>query len=561
MHDDYVGLTDSAGEEYPLPARRVNGETNSLECDFEDDFSGRPVKALSASLLQSYDTCPKKGKLQHAGADKLQPTAFTATLIDSGNEFERRAVDALADWLPAVEEAIQLTCPFMTPAAYRFDRELPISERLEHLRQVITEASKTSGAILTNVPLMLDGPEAKEITKSCDVPFEGEIDVLIWTGEVWVIGDIKCSESGRASYANQITLYYCVWSLIFPGQPIHPVGFIAHCSRGQVYNRESSSEVRLRALRGIQIKAVRYRSFQNSLHKLIAEYWSEGGVASFRPHCIECGFRHRCYSEMVLDGEGTHISLFPATKDEIDALRDGEDGDKPYPTIEALLEDLRRGEIPTALLGTVNEKTLHYVIGRAEAAIRWHGFSSLRWDADFEDNYIVGAWEPAPKDEKRVFYVTAKHPGGTATVPIEEATDSWRMALYGNAAKPAYFIGYDTRGTSYGSYFLRDRWPAAKDGRAPAQEIALLDIIRDYLHVPFTSLSLPEIFLFLREVETGDCRSAISKWRERVTKAENNIRTVVADPVEMKHSEMLSSIVRGISVINEGCKELEVGNA
>jgi len=566
MKLDFVNPFDASGEEYAVPARKEHGTKKALPG--ADEFSeARTGRAVSASLLQSYDTCSQKGVYHRGGEQTISPTKFTSDFMLSGVVFEAHAVKRLHSWVGRIEEAMGIECPVAAHTDLRYD-DLTPHKRREVAYAAIRACQRGTPAVFFGVPLFLSADDSKLVIQEGAVPFEGEIDLLLWTGTYWVIGDIKCSETGRASYANQVTLYARAFRAIFPELPLYEYGFIAHCAPGFLFALKSSADSRERALAAIVVERVSFRNFENGLDVLIDKFWHDDGIPAFSQHCIECGYRHKCYSNMIVDNDKTPISLFPVSKDEARALREGEHGGACYLTVEDLLEDFKAGVIPPALRGIVTETSLPYFIGRAEATIAWRGYSAMRLPASLADGFITGAWEPPDDDdEKNKFFVTAVIRGRKITVPIEEATEEWRRSIFLSDG-PDFLLTYDARAQLFAALKLAELWPDVDEAdglttkRFPRNHGDLLGLIREFTHIPFTSLTLAEIYHFLREAHQSNFKDALLMWAKRIQPSEDSKSWTVTMPsTTLTHSEMLADCVGFLQIINSRMHEMEVRHA
>jgi hypothetical protein len=505
---DYVGVLDNLATDYfeaSLPPRSKYGIAKSLDIEAESPLTLHS-STLNHSILQAFGSCQLKGSMLVGGNPSLQPTTFAQDHMQSGTRFETDAMDHFHLWHHKLGEC-GLSCPCLP---YEHLDGNTYREQEKYFESCLGTIEQGKPRIFVQVPLHL--PDGERIAGIKEIHLEGVIDVLIWTGEVWVIGDTKCAETAQTSYGNQVTLYSKIWQSKFPEQALHPKGFIAHCSPGNLYSVHASPTSRLRALRNIVITPIQYDLYEKSLQQAFANYLSPCTKPTFKAHCIECQFRYHCYRQMILQAECTDISFFPnLSPSDIVILR--ENG---VDTVEALLARFESGQ--GYELVNSSPDMLPYLRGRAEAVIRFKGFSSLTLPEDMLEQGVFVAYNPAEKTN--MVGALSRQSRRSVRLPLAHVHEDWFVEHLG-IKEPRYVISYTPQEANCAYHIENGILPSLK-----GQRVSVLELLRDDVHLPFPSYGLPEVAHLLDRTIQQGTREGIRAWFERIC---------MEDPEETKY--------------------------
>jgi len=498
MKSDYSGTFDQLDPDYfeaNLPPRSKFGSSRDFGLDSEQ-ITSLKSNTLNHSILQAFGSCQLKGTLLVGNNPALHPTTFAQAHMRSGTRFETEAVANFALWHDKLSTC-GISCPCLpaeTLEGYSH-REQEASFDIQ-LKTIKTGEPR----LFVQVPVRLANGE--KISGIPGIALEGVIDVLIWTGEKWLIGDTKCAESAQTSYGNQVSLYAKIWESKFPDQPLHPVGFIAHCGEGNLFSLHASTSARHRALRNMTVTPIEYSLYEISLRQAFAHYNAPCPEPSFKPHCIECQFRYHCYRQMLLERTSTNISFFPnlGTSDVVLLRNDGVD------TVEELLKRFEQGT-GHDLVGS-SADMLPYLRGRAEAVIRFKGFSSLVLPEDMLDQSAFVAY--SPEEETNMVGVIDRLTRQPVRTPLTKVSEEW-FAQHLGARNPGYVVSYTPHEANC-AYHIE----GGVLNRLRGRRVAVLELLRDDVHLPFPSYGLPEVAKLLEYTVNLDTATGIRAWHNRI---------------------------------------------
>lgn len=487
-----ANLTILDPDNLSVPTKTRHGTTKTIEV--EDVGSDTSHKYLSHSLLTAFSTCQLKGSYTYANEPRLEPTKFAEEHMTGGNIFESEAINALAQWIKRISTAVRKKCIYNLPER--------LGESAEVTSKAITAVTTGNPQIFVNVSLNSSVVQGESISGIRGKAVMGIIDLLLWTGDVWIIGDIKCSESARTSYGNQVTLYATLWKLLYPTQPLYPVGFIAHCTPGQLYQIASSDTAKARAVANIMVQPIVYDLFANNLKEAFSTIQDPSHERVFTSLCIECGFRYDCYPNF-LSNTSTDISLFPdLEQSDIKLLKK-----QGIDTVEKLVTLLNKSQLPEALEITYKQEHIPYLLGRAEVVIEYKGFCSAKLDSDVLDSCALVCY--SEKSKSQIISVidvnlTSKR------IPLKDVTEEWFQQHLG--AFPKYIIAYRPNDANC-VYHIE----GGKLEKIKAVRISLLELLRDYVHLPFSSYSLSEAAYSLQAVAIKELpKFLLENWSERI---------------------------------------------
>jgi len=505
---DYVGTLDHLSTDYfeaSLPPRSKFGTAKSLDIETE---SHRTLQSstLNHSILQAFGSCQLKGSMLVGGNPSLQPTSFAQDHMQSGTRFETDAMDHFRLWYHKLFDC-GVTCPCLPPERLEGNT---YRDQERYFESCLAAIQMGQPRIFLQVPLHL--PDGHTISGIPGIRLEGVIDVLIWTGEVWVIGDTKCAETAQTSYGNQVTLYAKIWRAKYPEQPLHPVGFIAHCSPGNLYSVHSSTTARLRALRNIVVTPIKYALYEKSLQQAFASYLTPCVKPSFKSHCIECQFRYHCYRQLILEAPVTDISFFPnLSPSDIAILRESK-----VDTVEELLRRFESGQ--GFELVNSSAEMLPYLRGRAEAVIRFKGFSSLTLPEDMFEQGVFVAYSST--DKANMVGVLNRQTRQAVRLPLTHVHEDWFVEHLG-IREPRYVISYTPQEANCAYHIENGILPRLK-----GQRVSVLEVLRDDVHLPFPSYGLPEVAHLLDKTVQQGTGEGIQAWFNRIC---------LEDPEETKY--------------------------
>lgn len=493
-HSDYIGINDTVDYyDAALPPKNSNGVKSGLDVDTQFELFHRD-RSISHSLLQAYGTCHRKGELILGGNPSLQPTLFAQAHMKSGIKFEQEALNYIQKWVAQVPGIASIS-PIIVQVP-GMDR----NERISNFEYLAEEAQKSATAkAFLQVPLYLDNGEA--ISGIPKLPIEGIADIIIWDGEKWTIGDTKCAETAQASYGNQVTLYSKIWRYKYPAWPINSSGFIAHCAEGNLYSIHGSKKSKIRALENITITPISYSNYEESLRAAFNFFSTPCEVVTFKPHCIECQFRYSCYRETV-ETITTDISLFPGmTPGELELMHQ-----RGIKTVEKLLELFNSGS--GAEFFSLDSSFLPYLRGRAEAVIKYKGFSSISIPADMLENSVFIAYSHKHKCmEAGALNRRTKMP---VRKFLHEVDEDWLVDNLG-VKTPSYVVAYTPQDANHAYHIEQGKMKYLSGKR-----VSLLELIRDHVHLPLTSYGLLEVTSLLEHVVQGNTIEGIKHWRSRI---------------------------------------------
>jgi hypothetical protein len=144
----------------------------------------------------------------------------------------------------------------------------------------------------------------------------GAIDLLLWTGSTFILGEVKLTTNPKEQTAYQL-IYYRSF-LQDQGLPISDWSFVFHCKAGWKYDRSRNARFRNRCLNNTQILTFRLqhslpgyeelmskvREFHQSDTTAIDEKDIET-LCHLRPSCPECRHRDRCYERFASQHDPT----------------------------------------------------------------------------------------------------------------------------------------------------------------------------------------------------------------------------------------------------------------
>jgi len=194
---------------------------------------------------------------------------------------------------------------------------------------------------------------------------QGQPDLLIWTGDHWLLADIKCSEQARRSHGIQIAAYDRMLAAMLPQDRRSEKGCVIHCATGFRFTAASGRTTQADRLRHTQATAFPIDLLEPTLDELLALLGdtSDDAVrraeqaAVFSSACNECAYRMDCFQRFAQQG---HVSLLPFAKAQLKVLSEAkvrtidqvrEAIDSPEPSLhKRLLELFENSELHLSFL-------------------------------------------------------------------------------------------------------------------------------------------------------------------------------------------------------------------
>jgi hypothetical protein len=419
--------------------------------------------------------CHLRAILRVRGEPRLHPTPFNRELLQDGIAFE----DVLLSdaWshrlLQALNEGLGLELSRETEIrpmpSLRRSQEESVNAFVTRVASAFADAVLLGPVVLAQVTLATCLPEGSL--------FAGIPDLLIWTGDRWVIADIKCSEEAKLPHGLQILAYRYLLLAMCPDAVVDERGAVVHCAPGFRFARSDSEDDRHRCL--THVRATGFP--MAALADVFGDYLdvlrtaaSEETVAQaeqnavFALRCTECEFRLRCYPRFLA---GPHPSMVPLMSAELETIRQLDlfsvaelataCEDAAHPSHQTLL-DLKDG----------SPLQLSFLHQQARAAAGCGGFSEWRLAAE------------------------------TAAIPCFYARAAGGEGIFTGAS-----IESASCLVTYAVGEMRSAWAELRaEGRAPAQylpEIVLSEELPGTFHFPVPSFTLRPLRDFLRAVAPG----------------------------------------------------------
>lgn len=283
------------------------------------------IRKISPTMLASSSQCLLRGLWKAMREKGIGPSPFTRTSMDDGREYEKRLVkDNGPDiWVQAINRALALDLHEDIPIRKCPDLLIGKGETSEAF---VARVGDTLAAALPeskSSPFYFHEPRLAAIENGSLL--QGQPDLLIWTGEEWILADIKCSEEARRTHGIQISAYARMLRAMRPDASIHPSGVVIHCANGYRYTDSSSPTDKSTALAHTQATPFPLASLEPVVADFI-DFLSDPTGASldralseaiFSSACNECEYRHRCYPRFL---DTQHVSLLPIMKAELESI-------------------------------------------------------------------------------------------------------------------------------------------------------------------------------------------------------------------------------------------------
>lgn len=296
---------------------------------FRDDELLQPEKVggkkISPTALARASQCLLRGLLAATGVKGIGVSPFTEATFADGKEYEAKLIhdEIKSIWIQVLNQSLGEKLPVNLPIRKGVGLKRGENESAhDFAHRAKTQLNKTISSA-GEAPYAIHEPNLA--VNEAGVPLQGKPDLLIWTGDRWIIADIKCSEAGKRSHGIQIAAYNRMLSAMRPGDKVDPRGVVIHCSPGYRYSKDSLEEVKEQCLQHTVATPFPIESLQPEADALIAALRDASTntiteaerIAVFTPICNECEYRMRCYPRFLRD---QHVSLLPFMQAELEAV-------------------------------------------------------------------------------------------------------------------------------------------------------------------------------------------------------------------------------------------------
>jgi hypothetical protein len=502
------------------------------------------AQIVTPHTLFSYMSCPLKGDYHMQHHKALGLSAFTMQFVQDGHTFENAIEVNLNRWIPKFNRSFgcslatnvpRLNCLEGVARTKMFDPQTLLNAG-KYIR-TITQSSYPS--ILTQVPLRLDRETSNRVF-GIDKLTRGLLDVAVWTGATWVLGEVKRTENALIHYCIQTEFYCQMWKSTLPDIPLHTQTFLVTCSPGFAFSNWETSEHRKMSLSNLIVEVVDRELIREPLKEnlhMVKAFSGEpnAGCGLFQLRCVECAFRYRCYPRFLTPGK-TDIGLLPMSEAAAQRLKaSGID------TIEALLAT----GIDSTVLRDVcsGDEAMKLWRGRARIVQKLGGYSAWRPLPEWRESFWT-ACSPSEdcKDSSTIRWWTAQ--GETLDVPL--------------APYPSVIFTY-TQADKRRAFALltKARRARGEDPYAGPPIIALHGELRSLVRFPYWAFTLESVGALLEEVAKGSHASeSVRKWLEKAVPFINQGSKKL--PPEKEYTSRmaaLATIVKSLIQISDLCKE------
>lgn len=469
---------------------------------------------VSPHTLFSFATCKLKGAYHMQRVTQVGLSKFAERFVRDGQSFENTLIQNLSKWLPKFNELFKtnLNAEELTVTQCNkndADKTLrPVSEEaLACSTKHIIEASKRPyPAILTQVSLRIDRVQAKQLF-GFDKTLQGVVDLAIWTGSRWVLGDIKRTETALIQYCIQVEFYCRMWEVLFSSAVLDKHGFLVTCSPGFVYSESETKKSRATALENVLVEKLERELIEPSFQENLALAGNFCGKVNLRDRvfnlsCVECGFRHKCYADMFAQ-PGNDIGFLPLSEAHLVRLRS-----EGVNTVEELIQKGTNYEVLQDIC--INDQSAELWLKRARIVTILGGYCSWRplpiWSSNF---WVAALSSEEPQGERKLGWTTHAMTDFYAEVPAEPY--------------PAVIFTY----TQAEKRWVQAEWSKAREHRPDMPKlptiVVLQDEVREHVRFPLTSFTLDATGVLLREVADGKhSKAVVMAWVDKANIAINS---------------------------------------
>lgn len=263
-------------------------------------------RSISASILADFSVCPLKGEQRLRKTKVLAPSQFTREILVSGEQYETELVlknsqiwrSLLRKNYPEIKSD-----PGLIDLTEEKNKRNQITSQ-NHIKRITKDIENSGPLLFYQIQLWEENEEKYEN----DLAQNGIVDLALWTGEHWILGEIKTSSKPEKGAALQLHFYREIWEKVMPhGDKISPEIFIIHCKQGFVYEAFSTHTKQKESIEASQLTKFKlkhsdriYLKIKESKEKALEkirkgispDYQTE---AQFQTNCIECAYRSNCY--------------------------------------------------------------------------------------------------------------------------------------------------------------------------------------------------------------------------------------------------------------------------
>lgn len=508
---------------------------------FEERGKTNDRKALTPHTIFAAEACFTKGQLYlNPKNPPIGLSSFTSQFVQDGAAFETRLEDEPALW----------TTKFNKASGYMLDSSVPQTnigkfysgikafeptiqaEVLNILRQA---AKQPTPVILLQVPLAISEEQAMQLFGSTQAA-RGIVDVALWTGHTWVLGEIKRTENTMVQYCMQTEFYCKVLSLLLPECPIHSHTFVITCSPGFTYSKWETKERNNLALKNLNVEMVERESIAFRLDQALVKLLKPTQRVhedAFQPKCVECEFRSICYTRQIC-GPTTDIGLLSFNESTIRRLKAA-----GIHTVEELLlrgkndhliQDVCFGELSTELW-----------LKRAKITKQIGGYSAWRPKPEWVENFWVACAikEDAGSASKLDWWLPS---GNYTTLPQPPYPQV--IFTYTFAEKRRVLAQlYAAKATG-----ITDKLPKV---------VPIQDELRRKVRFPYTAFTLNSICRMLEAIAKGQhSRDVIVAWFPDIAEElSKRSKLIPDDKIYDSRPETLAATVHALIKISQFCQE------
>lgn len=516
--------------------------------DFEVDVekeAGQGERAVTPHHLFAYTSCRLKGDFAIMRVGKLGLSSWTQRFVEDGRQFESVVIEGAPDyWLRKFNKLFgcnlnvnQLQRQNVSRVFHLSRMKMYTEENQKKVREHIRAISCTPVPfVLTQIPLCISTEQAQKLF-DIQLPMRGILDVAIWTGHCWILGEVKCTERALTNYCIQVEFYCRLWESIFPQLALHDRAFLITCLPGFAFSLWETEKRRKLALANLVLEAIERQMlkipFEENLQK-VREFENKPnlGCRLFQARCVECEFRCNCYP--VFLGETTDIGLLPLTEAAVRRLK--EEGCE---TIEQLLEQGEKNQVlKDVCSGT---ESINLWLRRASLVRQYGGYSGWRPLPEWRDNFwVAGNPTEYVEDKNKTRWWTPA--GETQECPMGPYPKV--IFTYTGAEKRRIHILI--------SNAIHDRKEEPKD--APVI-IALQGELRNWVHFPYGAFTIKSVCALLEGITTGKhAREMLKEWLVS-TRAHLNKQVLPDDAMDGTRLEAIARLAKALMDISDLCRE------
>lgn len=320
---------DILSPEIPDPSRKARAKED-IGPDTEPQ-TDRNNDCLSAKTLQSWSVCPLKGKFLLTKTPGMPLSGYGREIQKDGLAFEKALISQKTKVQSLISECLgeffespptDLEIVVLETTTGKLDS--PQKNWEAHLDAIQIRCQSPAPALFYQITIFHSSSMGEEL---------GAIDLLLWTGKTFLLGEIKLTSSVREQTAFQL-IFYQEFLREIAGIQTEDTCFVLHCKEGWIYNRNQSEKRRKESIENTQIlpfklslKAKKYiglyteiSNFQTlaTVEKITCPSNKE---AKHVATCWECAYRDRCHEKFLEEEGNPTIDMAGLAESEIEILR------------------------------------------------------------------------------------------------------------------------------------------------------------------------------------------------------------------------------------------------